>query len=189
MAIRIENCTFVNNSGSRNEEDTDRPLLLRANGHGGAVLIRLIQVTGARILIINNVFEGNRAEIDGGGIYFALSENTSSNLMCLYNNTFIKNTAYQSSGGAVSWNTFGSSYDNRLIMEECRLINNKGNAGGAVTVSLFDTNVDSFLSPNNAQFIGCLFKGNMAQHEGTAVTLYAVVRVDEFGFPVEFSNW
>lgn len=189
VSIMIDNCRFINNRANEHNASGIRPVVLSANGHGGAVLMHLAEVKGGTICITNSLFEGNEAQIDGGGIYFSLSSNISSNSVYLYNNTFISNRAMLSSGGGISWNTFSSSFNNSLILEDCDFIGNRGSAGGAMSISLYETNLDSFLLPDGAKFIRCLFRGNVADVEGTAVGLFALVHAEEFGYPVEFSNW
>ena len=187
--ITIEDCKFINNSANVNDVSTSRPELLKANGHGGGVLIRLAQVTNSNIRITNSWFEGNEAEVDGGGIYFSFSENFSSNSIYLYNNTFVRNRVYESTGGAVSWNVFSFSFNNSFVVKDCIFAENCGTAGGAVGISLYDISVDSFLLPDSAEFVGCKFLRNRARHEGSAVGLFSLVHVEEFGFPVGFTNW
>lgn len=167
----------------------NRPLLLKGNGHGGAMIIRLVRVSDANIQITNSLFDGNEAEVNGGGIYFSTYENFYSSNVYLYNNTFIHNRAYLSSGGAISWNAFSSSFNNSLVVNDCKFISNQGNAGGAVSIALYTTSLNSFLIPDRASFTDCLFYDNEANVEGTAVGLFALVHVEEFGFPVEFTNW
>lgn len=189
VSITVDRCSFVGNKANTNSPSDTRPELLKANGHGGAVLIRLAGITKGVINITNSLFHSNEAEIDGGGIFFSLSENFSSNSVYLYNNTFINNTVLKSSGGAISWVVFSYSFDNSLVVENCNFINNSGNAGGAVGLLLHGTSLDSFLLPDSAHFIDCLFYNNVGSIEGTAVGLFALVHVEEFGFPVEFTDW
>ena len=189
VEIVINDCRFINNSANVNDASSSRPVLLKPNGHGGAVLIRLAQVTGAKIHITNSFFEGNRAEVDGGAIYFSLSENFAANSIFISNSSFLRNRVFESAGGAISWNTFSFSFNNSLILEDCKFIENIGSIGGAVGISLYDTSINNFLLPDNIEFIRCMFHGNMARNEGTAVGLYSLVHVDESGFPVDFINW
>lgn len=189
VSITIDQCRFVGNKANVNNPSDTRPDLFKANGHGGAVLIRLAGIANGVINITNSLFHSNEAEIDGGGVYFSLSDNFSSNSVYLYNNTFINNTVLKSSGGAISWTILSYSFDNSLVVENCEFINNSGNAGGAVALSLYGTSLDSFLLPDSALFNDCLFYNNIGRIEGTAVGLFALVHVEEFGFPVEFTDW
>lgn len=187
--ITIDQCQFIGNRANVNRASDTRPMLLKANGHGGAVVIRLAGIANGIINITNSLFDNNEAEVDGGGIYFFLSENVSSNSVFLYNNTFINNRVLTSSGGAISWIVFSYSFRNSLVVEDCKFINNSGSAGGAVGISLHGTSLDSFLHPDEAHFIRCLFDSNVGKIEGTAVGLFALLHVEEFGFPVEFKDW
>lgn len=191
VSIIIDQCKFISNRGNLNRASNTRPLLLKANGHGGAVVIRLSSISNGTINITNSLFDDNEAEVDGGGIHFALSDQFSSNSVHLYNNSFVDNRALQSSGGAISWLMVSSliASDNSWVVEDCNFDNNTGSAGGAVSLSLLGTSLESFLLPDRVEFIHCLFYNNEAMIEGTAVGLYALLHVEEFGFPVEFTDW
>ena len=185
----IENCTFVQNSANKNDPNNSRPVLLKQNGHGGSMLIRLNGTGNANATISNSHFEGNYAQVDGGAIYISLSESARSSLITLQNNTFVNNKVEQASGGAVSINSFSYTFDNSFIVEDCDFIGNNGNAGGAFSVALYDSNLDSSRQPDNVDFTRCLFEGNTADNEGTAVGLFSLVHVDQIGFPVSFKDW
>lgn len=189
VSITIDHCQFIGNRANVNRASDTRPMLLKANGHGGAVVIRLAGIDSGVIRVTNSLFDSNEAEVNGGGIYFSLSDGFSSNYVHLYNNKFTNNIALQSSGGAISWIVFSYSFNNSLIVEDCRFMNNGGNAGGAVSISLHGTSLDSFLLPDKAHFIRCLFTSNVGKIEGSAVGLFALLHVEEFGFPVEFTDW
>lgn len=189
VEIIIDECVFINNSAEADGSENDRPVLLKADGHGGGILIRLAQVNEARIQVTNSVFESNQAGVDGAGIYFSLSENFSSSIIYLYNNTFKHNVAVESTGGAISWNSFSLSFNNSLVLENCRFINNSGNAGGAVSLSLYNSSTSNAQLQDKAEFIKCDFVENKAMDEGTALGLFSLVGVEEFGFPVDFVNW
>ena len=187
--ILIENCTFTNNTAGLNDANNSRPVLLKANGHGGAMLIRLAQVEDAIITIADSKFINNLAEVDGGGVYFSLSEDFSSSTITLLNNQFLNNMVRESSGGGVSLNLFRFSFNNSFVIHNCTFESNGANAGGAFSIALYDTGTESIPYPDSASFENCLFKSNWASNEGTAVGLFALVHVDEVGFPVNFTNW
>lgn len=187
--ISIENCTFSNNSAGVNAANNSRPVLLKVNGHGGAVLIRLAKVQNAVIKITDSNFFNNHAEVDGGGVYFSLSENFSSSLITLVNNHFVNNSVQESSGGAVSVNIFRFSFKNSFFIRNCTFEGNGANSGGAFGIALYDTSLESIRYPDSASFVNCYFFKNTARNEGTAVGLFALVHVDEVGFPVNFADW
>ncbi len=189
VTIEVYNCTFSNNSAGQNDINDTRPVLLKANGHGGALLIRLAQVIKANISVTHSTFSGNEAEVDGGAAYFSLSEGFSQSSIVLRNNTFSNNRAGISSGGAVSLNLFRNTYKNVFIVEDCLFDNNRANAGGGFGIALYDTGIDSIAFPDEAFFTNCVFSSNEASNEGTAVGLFALVHVDEVGFPVTFTDW
>lgn len=187
--ILIQNCEFVNNSANMNAPNDSRPVLLKANGHGGAILIRLAGVQDSEITIEDSLFENNSAEVDGGAIYFSLSESASSNTVRFVNNQFINNSVQIASGGAVSINSFNFSSDNTFVVDSNNFIANKGNAGGAFSVALYDSDLESTRNPDNVTFTNCSFLSNEAFNEGTAVGLFSLVHVDQVGFPVTFRDW
>lgn len=185
----IENCKFQNNSAGRNSVNDTRPVLLKANGHGGAVLVRLAKVQDAAISISNSHFVDNFAEVDGGAVYFSFSENFSSSSVSITNCYFVNNTALESSGGAISLNSYRGSFNNSFVFQDSEFKHNMGNSSGAISIALYDTTIDGIDLPDLASLINCSFYGNVAQKEGTAVGLFSLVHVDESGFPVTFTNW
>lgn len=188
MKIKIEDCIFHNNSGGRNSINNTRPVLLKANGHGGAVLIRLAKVQGAAISILNSRFVDNYAEVDGGAVYFSFSENCSSGFVLITNCQFMNNTVLESSGGAISFNFYRGSFNNSFIIQNSEFNHNRADSGGAIGTVLYDT-IDVIDLPDTASLRNCSFYGNVAAKEGTAVGLFSLVHVDETGFPVSFTNW
>lgn len=187
--ITITNCTFHSNSGNRNEPNNSRPVLLKSNGHGGAVLVRLANVQNSTVIIEDCWFQNNLAEVDGGAVFISLSEEVSSNLIVFRNNSFVNNTVETASGGAISINSFNITFNNTVTIEDCEFINNTGNAGGAVSVALYDSNLESTTYQDAVNIIQCNFINNSAFNEGTAVGLFSLVHVDQVGFPVSFENW
>ena len=189
IELTITNCTFRSNSGNRNNVNNSRPVLLKANGHGGAVVIRLADVQNSVFRIEDCLFEDNSAEVDGGAVFISISQELSSNRFTLRNNKFTNNRVEVASGGAVSINSFNITFDNTITIEDCQFMNNSGNAGGAVSVALYDSNLNSTTFPDTVNFVQCTFINNSAFNEGTAVGLFSLVHVDQVGFPVGFENW
>lgn len=187
--VAITNCTFRSNSGNRNNVNNTRPVLLKANGHGGAVLIRLANVSNSTFEIEGCVFDDNSAEVDGGAVFISISQNVSSNQFTFVDNAFTNNRVEIASGGAVSINSFNITFDNNITIERCNFVNNTGNAGGAVSVALYDSNLNSTTFPDAVNFVQCMFVNNSAFNEGTAVGLFSLVHVDQVGFPVRFEDW
>ena len=188
VSIVIEECRFLNNTGNSNENST-RPQVLSANGHGGGISIRIGDITGAYINISGSLFEGNKVEVQGGAIHFSFIDTISSSKIHLLNNTFCHNTAQVGNGGAISWNLFRSSSNNTFLFEDCHFARNTAKSSGAVSFVYYEAGLESFLQPNRARFIRCVFKGNEANVEATAVGLFALVHVEEYGFPVELFDW
>ena len=185
----IEDCTFHNNSAGKNNVNNTRPVLLKANGHGGAVLIRLAKVQGATISVSNSRFVSNFAEVDGGAVYLSLSENCSSGSVSITHCQFVNNTALESSGGAISFNFYRGSFNNSFIIQDSEFSRNWADSGGAIGTVLYDPTIDGIDQPDSASLKNCSFYGNVGEKEGTAVGLFSLVHVDESGFPFSFTNW
>ena len=189
VEIIIENCTFVSNVPSRNDINNSRPVLLKAHGHGGGVLIRLANVHNSHVTIENCSFDSNQAEVDGGAVYLSLSRQLSSNTFTFRNNNFTNNVVQLASGGAISVNSFNFTSNNTILVEDCLFQGNGGNAGGAFSLALYDSDSNSTEHPDVVNFTRCIFRSNTAHNEGTAVGLFSLVHVDQVGFPISFENW
>jgi len=189
VELKIDSCIFVNNTAEVAPRERDEPGILTSDGHGGAILIRLSNLNNSRVEISNSIFDGNKAGVDGGAIFFSLYDNFSSSGIIMKNNTFRNNMAVDYTGGAVSYNIFSLTFNNSLMVEDCTFINNSGNGGGAVSVSLYASSSANPELQDRVTFLNCEFKENQARDEGTAVGLFALVGVEEFGFPVSFVNW
>lgn len=187
--VTIFNCTFRSNIGTSNDPNNSRPVLLKAGGHGGAVLLRLANIQDSTFTIENSEFENNVAEVDGGAVFISISQQFSSNQIVFRNNRFISNRVETASGGAISLNSFSITYNNMVRIEDCDFVNNSGNAGGAISVALYDSDLDSTNMPDAVNITRCNFSDNSAFNEGTAVGLFSLVHVDQVGFPVSFENW
>ena len=187
--LEIRNCTFINNSANMNDVNNSRPVLLKTNGHGGAIIIRLSGSRNSNISITDTVFDNNYAEVDGGAIYFSFSDGATDNSVVLEGVHFTNNRVDQASGGAVSINSFSISYSTEVNVSNCDFMNNSGNAGGAFSAVLYDSDEDSAIQQDSINFANCRFINNSASNEGTAVGLFSLVHVDQVGYPVSFSDW
>lgn len=187
--LHIRNCVFINNSANHNDENNTRPVLLKTNGHGGAIIIRLAGSSNSIINITDTTFDHNYAQVDGGAIYFSFSENATDNSVILENINFTNNVVEEASGGAVSINSFSISYSTKVTVANCAFINNSANAGGAFSAVLYDSNEISATQPDSIDFSRCRFINNNASNEGTAVGLFSLVHVDQVGYPVNFTDW
>ena len=187
--ILIQRCTFTSNVASKNAPNNTRPVLLKANGHGGAILIRLVGCYESSVTIEGSDFSGNMAEVDGGAVYLSMSEFSTRNNITFRDNSFTNNTADVASGGAVSINSFNFTFSNSMLVEGCNFTDNHGDSGGGFSMALYNSDVNSTRSPDNLCFRDCSFHGNRAENEGTAVGLFSLVHVDQVGFPVYFQDW
>jgi hypothetical protein len=189
IEVSIQNCTFSSNMANWNAPNDTRPVLLKANGHGGAVLMRLVGSHDSHVEISGCVFDGNSAQVDGGGLYISMSEESSENSITVRDTNFTSNAVMEASGGAVSITSFNITFNNSLSVQRCTFYNNSGDSGGAVGVALYNSNLNSTQSLDNLTFSGCHFTENQARNEGTAVGLFSLVHVDQVGFPVYFQDW
>lgn len=187
--LYIRNCIFMNNSANRNDENNSRPVLLKTNGHGGAIIIRLAGSSNSRINITDTVFNSNSAQVDGGAIYFSFSEMATNNRVLLEKISFTNNVVEEASGGAVSVNSFSISYSTIINVINCNFTSNTANAGGAFSAVLYDSDEESATQQDSIDFANCQFIKNSASNEGTAVGLFSLVHVDQVGYPVNFTNW
>ena len=185
-SLTIQDCVFEGNHGS-SINDEGSPVLLRESGHGGGVLVQISNVTDSLILIEDSTFSGNTADVDGGGVYVALSDGVNGNRIIFRKMTFLNNSASEASGGAISFNSFQISYNNTIEIVDSRFESNNASAGGAVSFVLYQSDPD--LPPDNLVFRNCVFVENTAENDGTAVGLFSLLHVDEFGFPVWFQDW
>ena len=58
-----------------------------------------------------------------------------------------------------------------------------------MSITQYDSTVSNTLPQDKAAFVKCDFEDNRAMKEGTAVGLFSLVGVEQFGFPVDFVNW
>ena len=189
LSIFLQNCLFLSNTANRNPENDTRPVLLKSNGHGGAIFIHLIRSSDSQVIIEGCTFENNTAEVDGGAIYLSLSDFSSFNLLTLRNNRFNSNHVEIASGGAISINSFNSTYNNTILLEDSLFDFNYGNVGGAISMTLYDSFINNTRFPDRIVFRNCSFVRNSAINEGTAVGLFSLTHVDQVGFPVYFQDW
>ena len=187
--LEIRNCVFINNSANVNDVNNSRPVLLKTNGHGGAIIVRLSRSENSTINITDSVFDSNYAQVDGGAIYFSFSDMARDNKVNLERINFTRNVVEQASGGAVSINSFSISYSTKVVVRDCDFIDNAGNAGGAFSAVLYDSDEMSATLQDSIDFANCSFINNNASNEGTAVGLFSLVHVDQVGYPVSFNNW
>lgn len=187
--VLIDNCTFIGNRASRNEPNDSRPVLLKPNGHGGAMLVRLSGTYNSSFVIRQSRFIQNSAEVDGGAIYLTYSDEATNNVVDIEDSLFEGNSVTEAAGGGVSINSFNFTLGNEMILRHCMFRDNTGSAGGAVSIALYDSNSNSTEEPDGVLFSDCMFENNSAPNEGTAVGLFSLVHVDQVGFLVSFINW
>ena len=109
------------------------------------MLVRWAATDDSNLTVIDCVFEENLAEVDGAGIYLSFSELSSRNTILIKGTRFARNVVDKASGGAVSINSFQLTYANTFLLEDCVFEGNRGNAGGALSVALYDSNVNRYV--------------------------------------------
>ena len=189
VSLRIMQSRFVDNSAYPNTLFS-RPVLLRENGHGGGILLCIAGIENSTFAIEESEFRNNHADVDGGGVYISSlcgSGQNKHNTIVLRELTFVNNTVSEAGGGAISFNSFQISYNNKIDIIDSRFESNNASAGGAVSFVLYQSDPD--LPPDNLVFRNCVFVENTAENDGTAVGLFSLLHVDEFGFPVWFQDW
>ena len=184
--IKVKNCRFINNSANNDSISSATPILLRKYGHGGGLLIRWIKVSESNVMIEDSLFQDNRAQVDGAGIFISLSNTSINNNLTIRNTTIENNNVEDSGGGGVSLNSFQVTHSNNFRIEDCIFANNSASAGGAFSLILYQRDAEM---EDQLIFINCSFIRNTAVNDGTAVGLFSLLHVDEVGFPVEFENW
>ena len=189
LQLTISSCRFTANEGSHNPPNNMRPVLLKTHGHGGAILLRLVESRASQVVVEDSVFEGNVAEVDGGAIYLSLSESSADNVVVVRNSNFSGNVVEEASGGAISISSFNLTSNNSLQLQACRFIGNSGNSGGAVSLALYNSGGLETQLLDAMSLRACHFAENRATNEGTAVGLFSLVHVDQVGFPVTFQDW
>ena len=189
IEMTIQNCLFSSNAASHNSPNNTSPILYKTKGHGGAIQIHLARSSESQVTIRDCTFEYNQAEVDGGAIYVSMSEYSNNNILTFRDNHFINNTVLIASGGAVSINSFNFTFNNDMLVEGCTFSGNYGNSGGAFSLALYNSFLNSTHFPDSLTFRNCSFLENSALNEGTAVGLFSLVHVDQVGFPVLFEDW
>lgn len=184
--LTVSDCLFENNVANRNENNT-RPVLLRENGHGGAVLVRLANVTNSRVIFHNSQFLHNSAQVDGAGVYLSLSSSAANNTIEFSNLVFHNNSVEEAGGGGISLNSFEVSIHNQISVSDSVFTNNNASAGGGLSLVLYQG--DLVDAPDSLTFRNCTFRENTAENDGTAVGLFSLLHVDEIGFPVSLEDW
>lgn len=187
--VTIDHCNFTNNRASLNPPNDTRPVLLKQNGHGGAILVRLSETSNSTVTISNCWFENNYAQVDGGAVYLTYSDGSADNVVSIVNTTFVGNLVDEASGGAISLNSYNFTHSNCFFLEDNTFLANRGSAGGAFSMALYDSDLVSSEYPDKIVFRRCSFTENSADNEGTAVGLFSLVHVDQVGFPVHFYDW
>ncbi|XP_019851702.1 PREDICTED: uncharacterized protein LOC109581757 [Amphimedon queenslandica] len=188
ISVIISNCSFISNRASSNLPNDTRPVLLKQNGHGGGMLIRLSGTTGGSFVIENSFFINNSAQVDGGAVYVSYSDKTENTSINILNSSFIGNSIIEAAGGAISLNSFNFTFGNKIRISHCIFERNHGSAGGGVSMALYDSNLNTIERPDSIHFTDSVFNNNSAYNEGTAVGLFSLVHVDQVGFLVHFNN-
>lgn len=195
QGILISNSQFDSNFARNNTEDSSIPSQLKQFGHGGGLSLRLVNSSSGFVCIINSSFIKNTAEVGGGAISFIIADNSSYNTITFLNVTFNKNVCFidKCIGGGLQVDLFAPAKHNRIILSKCNFSNNIATlgSGGAVSIASSDKGFseDGSDAYDLVTIDYCIFKGNVAKFEGTAVGLFSLGRVNQAGFRISMKDW
>ena len=158
VTVRIQNCSFVNNTASINDgnmADSElRPNFYVPRGHGGAIVANFNKTNDFTLMIEDSFILNNEAIFNGGGI-FASFFNTSFRNRIIINRTVIEENSCNNAGGGISMNIFEVANSNHLIVENSNFTRNRAVVGGgACTINLQVSGPNFFVYPVS-QLISC----------------------------------
>ncbi len=144
--ILIRNCSFSNNHAgvdlSNMPDYAQRPNQYIPRGHGGGILMDIVNTSRYEIVIEDTVFSNNSAEFSGGAVSILLYRNSSTgiNTSSDYNTVLMSNVTFMDNmcngnGGGVGVSTFEAANSNEVIVRDSRFENNQAmTAGGAFSL-------------------------------------------------------
>ncbi len=186
----IANSTFFNNS-ARPDDDVSIPRLSSTYGHGGAVNIRLLRSTNSRVCIDTCTFEDNYADAHAGALAISLAGLSSANKFFVLNSIFNKNYCRieKGTGGAVGIDFFSSTTVNTILFSKTNFTQNRAGSSGAISLSTFVSAQYEDGVSDNLRLDECIFEGNKAFFEGTALGAFSLTNANQIGVPIEVHNW
>lgn len=186
----IVNSTFFNNS-ARPDGDVSIPRLSSTYGHGGAVNIRLLKSVNSSVCIDGCTFEENYADAHAGALAISLAGLSSENNFFILNSVFDKNYCRvdKGTGGAVGIDFFSSTRVNTILFSRTNFTQNRANSSGAISLSTFVSAQYEDGISDNLRLDECLFEGNEAFFEGTALGAFSLTNANQIGVPIEVWNW
>ena len=191
LSFLMEDCLIIKNNGSSQAIDPRRPPLFQLDGHGGGLFFRLSGVVNSTVIIRNTTFNSNFAEIDGGGLFVSMSDNARENTILIEDCNFSNNRVVNTSGGAIAINLFNKTIKNSFEIRNSCFTENHALGGAAVSLVLYGDALDfeSLDDFDSVSLRNCMFAGNLAEREGSAIGLFSFLRGDEIPFEVQIENW
>ena len=191
MRLLISETIFGNNSARPNQNST-LPRVLLPFGHGGAMSLRLIKSSGTKVCIENSNFTNNRAEANGGAIQISAATDSSKNVIIFNKCNFTGNQCELHSsctGGAIGIDYFDKSNLNRIHFFDSHFGENKATAGGAIALlTSVGTDINEDVN-KTLWFRNCTFERNIAEEDGSVMSLFSVTLISDLGYPVNIENW
>ena len=191
MHLLISETSFVNNSARPNQNST-LPRVLLPFGHGGAMFLRLIKSSGTKVCIENSNFTNNTAEANGGAIQISAATDSSKNVIMFNKCNFTGNQCELDSnctGGAIGIDYFDKSTSNQIHFFDSHFGENKAAAGGVIALlTSVGTDIDEDLI-KPLWFRNCTFEHNVAEEDGSVMSLFSVTLISDLGYPVNIENW
>ena len=165
--IHVQNCTFMNNNGSRPDPDRTNVIVTLSFSSGGMAMI-FDQTSHTSALINGCKFVNNSANIHylnandsrpisytpigNGGALLARFANCHNNNVTIINCTFVNNTA-KYSGGCIYTPMIRKAINNTVEISNCVFdSSNATGAGGAVSMDIFDNGETNRMNISDSRF-------------------------------------
>lgn len=151
--LNINNCSFINNSAflpdrERVFEDDQINQALNTNffeGRGGSLsIVPQDLYANIRGRITNTIFQQNKAQLFGGGVYVLMSGSETSHEFMFMNCTFLQNTVIRDFGGGIHFALLQrnlASSPTRITVMGTRFEENSANFGGGLSVVQVQWNI------------------------------------------------
>ena len=180
--IQVQNCTFMNNNGSKPDRRFSEGVVINNIYSSGGLLVYFNMTLHTSALISDCHFLNNSASISelnandprpisyspfgSGGAILAQFANCQNNTVRIVNCTFVDNTAIDR-GGSIFVPMIEEAENNTLEISDCVFDSSTTTgAGGAISLGIFD------IGENNSMIISdSLFENNRAWFGGGAFSI------------------
>ena len=190
LSLLVSGCHFEGNSPMPNPNTTLQRALL-VFGHGGAMFVRLLETVASNVCIEDSTFADNMAEVNGGALQLSAITKSSRNAFMFLRTNFTNNscTLHSCTGGAIAIDYFQESLFNQMHFDRCLFSDNMAYSGGALALL---TTVGTEPDEDEVKplfFLNCLFRHNLAQKDGSVLSIFSVALINELGFPIFIEGW